>query len=406
MTPLMLLAALVSSAFASTVVVYAGVSREAAVTQAATDTGRPAADLSPVTLTELMGSRGPLLVGPGRIEPCVGLPSDNAQIERHLAAAENAINYLDPVAATAALDQADAAQLCLGEAAQPTLAGRAAFLRGIVAVDAGDEQAARKAFAQAHVYAPGTAWDSAFPPNGRRLFDEAAAEVASRKPVRLAVLPSGGGFSVRVDGQAPLDANAAPVTPATHIVQVGAAPRFSTVRVTITDDATVVLPALVRPSNANWVTEPLTATRLATVLATAVPADADVIVVLPDSTWSGNATQGWSVVARHTPKWSRRSAPNTVLLATGAGLGLGGGALAVASLIQGSAAADEADSAGAFDEWTLANTRYEGARSRLLIGEGIAALGTLAFGVGLAVPLGAPPDRATISFWTTPGGTP
>ena len=73
------------------------------------------------------------------------------------------------------------------------------------------------------------------------------------------------------------------------------------------------------------------------------------------------------------------------LMGTGGALFASGAVVSIAALSLGNAAVDEGDNAVTFDDWTVAESKYQGARGMLFTGWGVTAAGVALAGAGGAL---------------------
>lgn len=380
----------ISAARAQELVVRAELSAPAATAQVAEDAARPSDGLRAVTLPELLVGRPPVVLGQGSVELCRVEPMAATAVAEASRRAESNVLYVEYDAAMADIEAATRALGCLKEHADPRVASRLYYLRGLIAWQRGDAAQARIDFRQAHVYDPALAWDANFPPSGKAPFEEAARDVAASSTVLLDWLPVPDGVRVLVDGVEVADPGAGVhVRPGEHLVQlVGAS--ISTIRVRVEGGpATLFVPNAVPESLAREVEAADAAPVLARVLAASTAPGQPVYVALPTGTWRGAAGEpAFERLATRDPHRGRRVAKR-VLLGSGGAVFVAGGALAGASFLQATSLARAAPN-GTWDEYQAAVPRYERAKTRLTIGEAAAASGVVLLGVGLVLPVGGP----------------
>jgi hypothetical protein len=363
----------------SDLVLFDGMDADRAVQQVQADD--PAATPTPSALSTLLIGR-PIAAIPGGAETCTGPAVAPPTLSEAARRARARLDYLEPDGAVAEVDAALRSAPCLAGAADADDLARLLFLRGIAHAAAGRTKEATVAFVQAKAFAPGLAWDPAYPADAKPLFDAAASTDVR---FSLEVFPPRGD-AVVVDGVGGLAST--DLLAGDHLVQA-VADGTTGAWVRLEADTLVILPTLVSDGDVRAVTDPAQAAPLARALATAVPETADVYVALPKGTWrlSPGDTE-WTLVARHHPGLRRVVSPLT--MAAGGALTLGGGAIYAMSYAQGSRAWHDGDaSTGAtWAEYDAARPTYDAAKRRMGTGAAIAGAGALVAGVGVTMQLG------------------
>lgn len=392
----MLAELLTASALAGDIVVHADLKPEAAVEQASADAGVPAEGLKPVTLPELFLGRSPLVVGEGEVTLCAVAPMAMTAVAEAAKRAESNVLYVDYTAALEDIDAATKALGCLRERANVEDAARLFFLAGVIASERKDTERAFAAFRQAHVFQPGLAWDEDFPPDAKPTFEEAARSAKNDPPMRMSIRPIPDDTGITVDGRVIGSAEAGfDLATGEHLVQlVGAT--ITTVRVTVRPgEATLFVPNAVVEADAYDFAVPERAVVLSSLVATVAGKGTKTYVALPTGTWAGLAGDaGFQQIAAHDPAAARKRQKKVLQLAGGA-LALGGASLAGVSYAQGRGMIAEMEAPGAtYAAYEDTVGPYAGARTRLMIGEGVLGAGAIVAGVGFALPLGGEPGEA------------
>lgn len=365
---------LAALAFGADLVLHAG-DPAVAVGRAAAAAGVDPATLRAADLSEVVRARPPVLLGPGQVDQCAGTPTTNAEVRLLGDEGERALNYLEYARAAAALERAFDALGCLIEPVEPPVAARILFLRGVAGWFAGDPDAARAAFAQALLFDPSLAWDEAFAPDPRPLFDEVAASDPPTAPLRV-VPPSA---RVRVDG-----VQAEALAPGVHLVQVGEA-SVSTVRVRLdaAEPSVLVLPSLVPLDALGWAADPARAPDLAAVLDAVLGEDARVYVVHAGEVWREQAGT-WERIALPPPPPPRA---RWALVGPGAAAAVGGAILGTVSTLNAHATAERyAADPLPYQERDALYDRYGRQRTAAIAGWAVTGAGVAVAGAGL-VPL-------------------
>lgn len=282
---------LATPARAADTVLHAGQEPIVVLAKTARDTGRPMHDFRAATLPELLRGRPPVLLGEGRLSVCAQVPASEQAFEDALTEAETAMAFLEYDQALADLDTAEERLGCLVSPVGPDTASRMYFLRGLALHFAGDPEAARTAWTQAHRFDADLQWDDNFAPDPKPLFEEARAEADADADATLSVLPPLTGETLWVDGlPVGTDDPTVQLTAGRHLVQYGDA-SVTTVQLTAEPGTspTVLFPHAVSVDAAGWVADPARRDAVATILAATLGEGAAAYVVHDGTTWKGRA---------------------------------------------------------------------------------------------------------------------
>ena len=375
--PLVLAIVLGVSAYAADpVLVYQPT--EGAIEEVAQWSEKPVDSLYAVSMTDLLASRKPEIVG-GRSFHCAGAPESHLKLRQTLDNAEKAVSYVKTQIARANLDAATDTLRCLMEPVNTKLVSRIFFMRGVVSLQEDDQASALNEFRQALLYDVGLEWDSAFPPEYRASFDLATEGIQGERTSRMQIIPHPGEQSLWVDGQQiPATRTDIGLSAGRHLVQIGSSIVESIeVEIGMNETISLVVPAAVPDTVLSWVLDPERQADLAIVLGILMPGQGGTYVVTDGQVWWGVPGQSaWLRTDRDTdfadslPKYS---------LISGGTLALTGASLAVYTLINdkrlvemGLKAEDEMDEEG----WGQAQEALDRSFSTRMLGISIAVAGT------------------------------
>jgi hypothetical protein len=389
------------------VVLHAG-DLPAALERVAADTGADPAALDGRRPTALVSGQMPRITGAKHLRQCTGRPVSHAMLRRDLDLATEMWLAMDVAAADAALATVLDRIVCLSEPLEPSMAARAALLRGVLRHALKDDPGASTAFAQALRYQPDLQWDGDIPPDAKSLFESARETAPDRGAASLHLVPGAPGLTeVRVDGHSvvPIDGRVA-LSAGPHLLQL-LRPTILTVELEATGEVVVVWPTLVQDA---WAGEVDEATRQADLLGLARSSalDPSAIIFAPGAQRTWRLDPGTTVWTPQTrPLGDRLARP---LLLGGSVAVLAGGALMVRASLRASdiVSGVEDDQSGASP--SLDSTTYRTEIDALASerrwygsGAGLAALGAALSGTGLALELsGAHPWR--LGPMALPGG--
>ena len=320
----------------------------------------------------------PAEVEPGVLRFCADGEGD---FEELLELADAAFRYSDGERATAYLDAAEGALLCLREPLHGFKVSKMHLLRAALSTQSNDPEASMAALARARLFSPGLRWDSGFPGDEGQL-DAAEQRLYGQLPARIRLTPEGVKWTV--DGQNPVaEGPFFPLTAGDHTVQLGEGPLFTFEMRLDSGEARLFAPAgLPAAEVAKWAGDSEHRDALDELLHRLLP-DADVVFVVADRhVWEHELGGGeWhdrAKSARHG-RW---------LAGIGGAVTAGGLGLSVAAWSQAMGAralALDAHDDAAFEQQL---TAYQGHGSAVLLGEVIAGVGLVAVGTGLALTLG------------------
>lgn len=282
---------LTGPALAGAVIVYGG--EVAADYRAALrDTGldpwelqaRAADELAPTASPTLWARRGSVLAAVAL--PACDRAARNAELRESVSVAEGHLNYRRLPEARRVLDSVHARLGCLDEPAEASLAGRVAFLSGVVAALSGEEERATRSYAEALAWQPDLRWEDEFDPSTRRAFDAARTAGGSGATLRLG--PGlGEGESLWIDGRRPAVAQGSVrLSPGPHLVQVIGASRAWTAPVVAgTDELVLAHPAGLTAADLRRATDPALAPIYAPLLS-GIAAPDDLYLRVDGRTWA------------------------------------------------------------------------------------------------------------------------
>jgi len=380
-----------STAHAGMRVIHDGSDAAGAIEMAAGATGLPPAELSGITLAELIGGGAPRASGLLALEPCTGTPTAMAQIRDAAARAQGDLNYGRFPKASTVLAGARFALGCLTDPVNAAIAARVFYLSAIVDFEAGDERQAHVDFHQAALLQPDITWDEAFAPdNGKALFDAAVARVAKDGTAALQVYPLPLGEAVVVDGKpAPADTLLVTLPAGRHLLQVGAPARTAWIELAASQDATLLFPADLSADALTWMDDPSRRTQVNTVLATLTSAGTPLVVVDGEHVWRGTTgLADWERLEQPGDK-ARRAIGHAVTW-TGGALFVGGGGFAIAGMLRASGAIGSCEEAITANDPATCDSgvaTYDSGRQWLRIGRYVAGAGLVLGGAGVTITL-------------------
>ena len=345
-----------------------------AVERAAEASAIEMTELQPLPLPEALVEGLPWLLGKdSEIEVCEGVPVSPAELEAKVSEARSKALYLDFPTASGLLDETHALLPCLAEPLEAASLAYLGFLRGYVAASEGDQQAAIQGFELALAADPDLEWDPDLPDTGRKLLGDLRGAVRTWGQLEL----HPGEIPAQLDGTE-WDGSLWEVGPGEHLVQVES--QAALVSVASGGRGVLVAPELADEDLLGWPGEPERHEALDLVLEEA-GLDDGVLVVDSKAVWRGEQGTWTELSSKPALSWK------PVARWTGAGLLVGGGALAALSYAQGSAA----QQAGAVaveeldrEAYDAAQPDYAAAGTRLLIGDAVAVSGLLLLGASWA----------------------
>ncbi len=350
----------------------------AAVERSSDDAGLPVERLDPTRWSTLLADNTLWIEGAAfPAKPCEAV--DLATLQGRLEAAEG---WFFSMVLDRAAEELDALLdgLCgLTEPVDPALAGRATYLRGVVAALDEKEAAAVAHFQRARDFEPELAWDATLQAEPLPAFQQVRAPTP---PARLVLDPHLDPRNVLVDGR-PLVPVTGPhvVGEGVHLLQV-VAPEVRTLRITVGSGAEVRIidPLALPPGLGAHPEDPAGQALTAWAVArSAAPLQERVL-------WSGEA--GTWELDRTLMAWDqRRAGPNWLLVGGGAGLAAAGTGVALWARARGAGLVAEyepgVDSQGEYDALADALARQ---RWAWRLGWTAGAVGLALSGTALVLP--------------------
>jgi hypothetical protein len=399
MSPLALLALLLTSAHAADPVLHAG-DGEAAVAKVAEDTGRAPEELAAATLPDLLGGSAPLLIGGGALRTCQREPVTAEAFQQALSTAESSMAFMEYGQALSELEGAATLLGCLNTPADPTSASRLHYLRGLSFYFAEEPEAARAAWVQAHRFNPSLPWDDNFPPDGQTVFEAARALVDADEPTTLAIVPTPADGTLWLDGrQVKLDAGALSIPGGKHLAQFGT-DGVTTVQLQLAPGSsnTLVIPDALEPDAVAWVADETLRSFLSSALEVALDTGAQVYAVHEGVTWTGTAGgTTWESLeplppptpepAEELPPKPRRKKTRWIF-ASGTAVAVVASLTAVAMYASAQGAHERAEEAPSMDIYKDEEEMYLRSRNGYRVSSWIAVGGVGVAVVGIAVPIG------------------
>ena len=252
--PMVLGALLQGEAYAADPVLYVGDNANVAIAQVVMATGRGAHEFAPVSVEQLIGGRGPTILGRGAVSTCGSEPTAMQGVQEAMARAEKAVTFMDYDSGLADLTQAQATLACLGEALDPHTVARMHFLRGVLFYFKGDKPSTWNEYYRAFGFEPALEWDENFPPGSKNIFKLAKGEAETSERVALSLVPAVSDGSLLVDGRAvPGEGRTVGVLTGFHLVQVlGDQVLTLTIQVEEGAPTTLVIPEAVPLDAPSW----------------------------------------------------------------------------------------------------------------------------------------------------------
>jgi hypothetical protein len=376
---------LATQAHAGQVVVHEGDPAQA-VDEVAKRTGQPATEFTATTLADVLNGKLPS-ISAGKIERCTTGPAPAADVEKHLGAAQESIDAKDYEFALGPAKAAEKAALCADAPVSGPVLARVAFAGGVAAHANGDVEGAKAAFRQAWELDPATDW-TAKAPDAMKPDARIAGELAQKPDATLWLVPSDG---ASVDGK-PATGHPA-VAAGTHWVELAG------VWMRVTVDAgtapVLVVPAAIPPGATAWAADPAKSGDLARLLDTLAPSAT--YVVTGDDVYKRSGGVGWEPV--EMPK--KHFEAGVVVAPIGGVIAVTGAVLAFTALGAGNDALDTATTPGVSQaDFDAAHSDYDGAKTRLIVGDVLIASGVVLAGIGGGMLL----DGAAVAPYLVPGG--
>ncbi len=390
-TAALLVAALSAPAHAGQVVITEGDPKDA-VTRVASRAQVDAAGLQPIALADLLAGKTPQIRG-GTLEGCADEPSTLEELNKHLAAAEDSLDSKDDYEfALGPAKAAEKAASCVPDALAPDLLARVMWAKGVGLHANDDVPGARSAWEEAFRLDPKTDWAAKAPPD-MAADVKIAAEEAAHQALDLWVIPPG---KVAIDG----------AIVSTDQVRIAAGPHWVRIdgkneRMTLDPAGSPVLlvPADVPAGAANWAADAALGQELGRVVDLLVPPESGPVYVVTSSD---------RVFVRTPTGWDEKmqaekgAGAGVALLPIGAVVAVGGGILAGTAFGAGKSAVNDASVEGVtLTAWQDAQDRYDGAKTRLVVGDVLVGTGVVIMGIGGGLLL----DGVSVSpLWLHGGG--
>jgi len=388
-----MLALLLGPAWAAEHVVTTGAAADSLVNRVADTAGVAPDSLHRFDLGDWLSTGGVRLVGPGRLLPCTGSPMTASAFSAAVDDAAGAIDYAESQAALSTLEGALAGAGCLTEPVPTDAVARAAYLQGIAHLQLDASTDAAAAFRRALVIDLELAWDDVYPPNGLDLFEAAQTELGATQQATLRLLTPVGA-PAWMNGQA----LAQPLTSETrlggwHLLQVGTPDTESAwIQLQAGATTTIIWPALLSHGPDEWLATDEGRATLDALLVVALGAEENVHLPLDDTLWRTTLGSGeWSQerLKRGAPRVESGPAggerADRVRWVTWTGAGITGvaGSVALASLIQASAAANEVNDPVDGASQQAAYSRFQTTDKRWVLSRSVALGGAAILGTGL-----------------------
>ena len=181
--------------------------------------GLEASALNPISLSDAMEGRPPVLLGSGEVSICAGAPSNMSALRGAVERAESGVSYMEVEQAAGHLRMGKNALTCSTEPVHPDAAARLFYLEGVVLFALGNETAARVSFQQALTFQPGMSWDDYIDPDALPLFEAVGSQQQGLAPIPLRIAPQPAEGALWINGQ-PVSGENLSLPPGHHLVQV------------------------------------------------------------------------------------------------------------------------------------------------------------------------------------------
>ena len=349
-----------------------------AIAELVASTGRPVADFVPLSVAEALQDVEPFLVQSGG-ETCPGTTVSSASLHELIEALQGAVDYFELDRARVLAKEGIDALGCLGSQFDSQLVARLYFLSGVAAVGDGDGEAAAMAFRRARVFVPDLAWDENYPPDGRLVFDAISAETVTT--VALTIMPAPT-ESLRFDGHI-VDETSLNLAKGLHYLQNGVEP-VSTYTAILEKDDVLVVPSAFGAEVLQWIGDESQQDRLTDLLKRRFEEEKAIYVSHGGEHWLLDLAEGsWAPLEKRRQRTTGgQGQPPVALIVGGSGgaIFLSGAIVGVVGLAKGLKLKNGVET---WEDYEDAQEPYRAARSQLVAGEVLAALGAATLGTGL-----------------------
>ncbi|MFT4622774.1 MAG: hypothetical protein ACI8PZ_001430 [Myxococcota bacterium] len=261
----MIVIASISTALAGVPVVHEGGDPGAAIAAASERSGLPADQLTAVAVSGLLSSP-PTAVGDTVVRRCARGPARMTDVSVELVRAEAALGSSDAVRTLDHLDLAVAQLGCLTEVADADRVALGFLLRGAMAAELGEPEAARGEIRTALAFDADVDWPPGYPVAGQALLAE---ELSGTERHQVRVVPDDTGAGPWVDGRE-VEGEVS-LTPGLHLVQYGSKRGLQTAWLVVDGASALVVPDRFGPPVLDAFLEPATRADVALLLAATLP---------------------------------------------------------------------------------------------------------------------------------------
>ncbi len=232
----MLISLLVLPALAGIPVVHDGGDPAAHVAAAAERTGLPADQLTAIDVSTLL-DEPPSALGKGVVRRCARTPARMTDVRTQLVRADAAVAEGDAVSVFDHLDLALAQLGCLTEVADPDEVALGFLLRGALAAEQGDTEAAQSEIRTALAFDADVVWPPGYPVAGQEIL---AAELTDQIRHDVRVVPDDTGAGPWVDGAEVGETT--PLAEGLHLIQYGSRQGLQSAWMVVDGPAALVVP--------------------------------------------------------------------------------------------------------------------------------------------------------------------
>jgi len=300
------------------ILIDAALTSDAALEQAAKETGKSAKAFHVVNLEDLTLGLGPIVKGEGSVSVC---PAQQSSVATLMDKAQGALNYFEMEKAGTLLTQAREGLDCPTEPVSAVLRGKVLLYLGAIAAEQGDKAAASALFVKAKTAAPDLAWDPLLYEGAQELFMAAAPMTAVVPSIELQVVPPPSQHKAWLNG-VPLgaDQGAVKVPPGAHVLHLQDGDGYVAMGLDLKEGqaaAAVIALPVITGSVAQWVEQEPKA--LSVLLAELLGEGVLTHVVLPQAVWATTTGSGeWQLAGAKKDKTvAKKKEPEATIVAAG-----------------------------------------------------------------------------------------
>lgn len=271
----------------STLLLYGGEGRQAALLRAAAATEMEVDKLRLSTTLELSRTKQMSLVG-AAFSVCNGTATSNTQLQRMLDRAENAYHYAESERAISLVKSTLSQLPCCTELLPAEFLYQLHLLDGLLKFEAGQKAESKAAYARALSIFPSNQWDPNYSEDSIELFNQAKADLAASDENPLVIIPSSGSADLWING-ATVNATSPSIPAVGGVLQYGSLSNGLFVEEQ-REKTLLMIPAALPLNANNWVHTPEKRTELGQLLGQ-LTTDERVLVHSQGEIWSLDSTQ-------------------------------------------------------------------------------------------------------------------